>query len=230
MPSDTNYLDYQDFRPISGRAVLLFLAVLIALIVAASMGFWFFRLVLPPLVLIASLYGLILMAAVIALWPMGRQALPALAVRGVRWKPVVFGPLATLALSIGVSQIGPDVESMKQIAELVQSFGSTVASVVVLGGVAPIVEEVVFRGLLYGWLEGRWGWRAALLVSALAFALAHYQWQAAGWERLAYAAAVLPLGLLFSWLRWRTNSLVPSVVAHMVNNSFAVLSAAWLAP
>jgi membrane protease YdiL (CAAX protease family) len=228
LPSDPNYLNYQPLRPIPGLSIVLFLAALAVLFVAASVGFWLFPVVWPPLVLIANLYGLILLAALIALWPLGRQAPLALAIRGARWKPLVFGPVATLALSIGVSQLGPDVESMKQVAELVRSFKSTMASIVVLGVLAPVVEEVVFRGLLYGWIDGRWGWRPAVVVSALAFALAHYQWQAEGWERLAYALAVLPLGLLFSWLRWRTSSLLPSVVSHIVNNSFAVASAAWL--
>jgi len=39
---------------------------------------------------------------------------------------------------------------------------------------------------------------------------------------------VLPLGFLFGWLRRRTNSLLPSLVAHIANNGFAVLSAAFL--
>ena len=79
---------------------------------------------------------------------------------------------------------------------------------------APLVEELVFRGLLYGWLAGRWGTVAAWIVSSLAFAAAHVE--------PAHIILVLPLGLWFGWLRRRTNSLWPSLVAHMVNNGFAV--------
>jgi membrane protease YdiL (CAAX protease family) len=39
---------------------------------------------------------------------------------------------------------------------------------------------------------------------------------------------VLPLGLWFGWLRRRTDSLWPSLVAHIVNNGFAIAAAAWL--
>ena len=46
---------------------------------------------------------------------------------------------------------------------------------------------------------------------------------------LAHIVLVLPLGLLFGWLRWRTGSLVPSIVAHVVNNSFAVLASSLIA-
>ena len=70
-----------------------------------------------------------------------------------------------------------------------------------------------------GW-RGRWNSGVAWIVSSLAFAAAHYE--------PAHIVLVLPLGLLFGWLRRRTDSLVPSLVAHMVNNGFAVLSAAYL--
>ena len=87
---------------------------------------------------------------------------------------------------------------------------------------APVVEELVFRGLLYGWLEGRWGSRVAFVVSSLAFAAAHIE--------LKHVVLVLPLGFVFGWLRRRTNSLMPSVAAHIVNNGFALAAAAWFGP
>jgi membrane protease YdiL (CAAX protease family) len=85
---------------------------------------------------------------------------------------------------------------------------------------APVVEELVFRGLLYGWIAGRWGTVPAWLVSSVAFALAHYE--------PAHILLVLPLGLLFGYLRRRTDSLLPSLAAHIFNNGFAVLAAAFL--
>ena len=42
----------------------------------------------------------------------------------------------------------------------------------------------------------------------------------------AHALLVLPLGLWFGWLRQRTDSLWPSLVAHIVNNGLAVVAAA----
>ena len=86
--------------------------------------------------------------------------------------------------------------------------------------IAPLGEELVFRGLFYGWLAGRWGSTAAWIVSSVAFAAAHVE--------LAHVLLVLPLGLWFGWLRRRTGSLWPSLVAHMVNNGLAVAAAALL--
>jgi membrane protease YdiL (CAAX protease family) len=94
------------------------------------------------------------------------------------------------------------------------------ASLAVMAGLAPLVEELIFRGLLYGWLAGRWGSVAAWIVSSLAFAAAHVE--------PAHVILVLPLGLFFGWLRRRADSLWPSLVAHMVNNGLAVVAAAYL--
>jgi membrane protease YdiL (CAAX protease family) len=225
----SNALIDRDFRPISGWTILLFGVVLV--IAAVGAVFALRGMLLgdqDKLLVIGVLYAVGLFSIAVAVAPMGRAALPALAIRGANWRPVLFGILGTLALSIGASQVGPELKGMEEVQDLVRQPGALVTSLLFLGVLAPLVEELVFRGLLYGWLEGRWGWRLAFVVSSLAFALAHYQWQATGWSRLAYAAAVLPLGLLFGYLRRRTNSLLPSFAAHVANNSFAVLAAAFL--
>jgi len=92
----------------------------------------------------------------------------------------------------------------------------------VLGLLAPVAEELVFRGLLYGWLAGRWSNLVAFIVSSLAFAAAHTE--------PLHILMVLPLGLWFGWLRWRTGSLVPTIVAHIINNTIAVSAASFLSP
>lgn len=43
-----------------------------------------------------------------------------------------------------------------------------------LGILAGLTEEVLFRGVLQPWLEGKWGWSVGLLASNLFFALAHW--------------------------------------------------------
>ena len=93
-------------------------------------------------------------------------------------------------------------------------------SLLLLAVLAPLVEELVFRGLLYGWLAGRWGKTVGWIVSSLAFAAAHAE--------PAHIILVFPLGLLFGWLRQRTDSLLPSLVAHIANNGLALIAAAYL--
>jgi len=91
--------------------------------------------------------------------------------------------------------------------------------VLMVVSVGPLVEELLFRGVLLSALLQRWhaGW--AVAISSLAFALIHlpglqYQWYAL--PELALLALVL------AWLRLRSGSIWPAVVAHGVNNLLAV--------
>ena len=218
MSFDDNSLVKKDFRPISGWTIVLFVVVLAAF---GTLAAWFLRSEPRGLIKILALFYTVgLFSVAVAVSPLGVDAAPALGMRRANWRYLLFGPLATLALSIGVSQIGPEPEGMKQVMELAQDPGKLIPSFIAFALLAPLVEELIFRGLLYGWIESRWGSIVALVVSSLTFAGAHYE--------PAHIVLVLPLGFLFGWLRRRTNSLLPSLVSHVVNNGFAVLSAAYL--
>jgi len=216
LPDDDNLLIQRDFQPISGRTILVFVAWLLP---GAALAILF----LPRthiLLILGGLYAVAVVAVVLAVLPRGRQALAALALRPAPWRPIVIGCAVTVALSIGASQIGPEVQGMKEVKELVTERGALLPSLVLLAGLAPLAEELVFRGLLYGWLEGRWGWKVAYAVSSVAFAVAHFE--------PAHILLVLPLAAVFGWLRWRTNSLLPSLAAHALNNGVSVLTLVWL--
>ena len=89
----------------------------------------------------------------------------------------------------------------------------------VLGIGAPLSEELLFRGFLLGALaQGRLGfWGAALISTALWTAL-H-----AGYSLIGLAE-VFAIGLLLSWLLWRTGSLRVTIFCHAVYNSLIVLA------
>jgi len=86
---------------------------------------------------------------------------------------------------------------------------------------APIVEELLFRGLLYGTLRTVLPVWPAAFVSAALFAIPH-----------GYAAAgslsVLMSGVLWAIAYERTRSLLPGLVAHSANNLMSTLWAAVL--
>lgn len=83
--------------------------------------------------------------------------------------------------------------------------------------IAPIVEEVIFRGLILSRLRRAMpGWLAVLL-SALIFGLCHGQ---AVW--MAYAFV---LGVIFGFLALRSGSLWPSLAAHVLFNGIGQASA-----
>ncbi len=87
--------------------------------------------------------------------------------------------------------------------------------------VAPLFEEVIFRGLLFGSLRGRLGpWPAAVL-SALLFGLAH------GYGATGFAS-VFVSGVLWAWAYERTGSLLPAIAAHALNNAAVGVTLLWL--
>ncbi len=85
---------------------------------------------------------------------------------------------------------------------------------IVLVVVAPIVEETIFRGFLYGKLrESRMPmWPAILTVSAL-FGLAHGQWNV--------GIGTFILSIVLCYLREATGSVWAGILVHMLNNAIA---------
>jgi membrane protease YdiL (CAAX protease family) len=88
-------------------------------------------------------------------------------------------------------------------------------------GLAPLAEESFFRGYVFTacWREkGHW---QAYLFSAALFAAAHFN--------LPALLPIFVLGLGFAFVRARTGSLVPTMMAHALNNALA-LSVIYFAP
>lgn len=87
--------------------------------------------------------------------------------------------------------------------------GAVTALAVVL--VAPVVEEVVFRGLVQSRLARAMpGWLAVLIASAL-FALGHGH---PVWVGYAFC-----IGLVLGVMAWRTGSILPGLVTHLLFNA-----------
>ena len=85
----------------------------------------------------------------------------------------------------------------------------------VTGIVAPIAEEIAFRGVLYGWLRQRFGVPAGVAISALLFSVAH------GIPALIPALAVQ--GMVLALLYERSGSLWPPIIAHGTYNAATVI-------
>ncbi len=87
----------------------------------------------------------------------------------------------------------------------------------VIALIAPVVEELWFRGLGLTLLQ-RFGATVAIVVTACTFALSH------GLVELLPAAAAFGLGL--AYLRFRTASIYPGIVLHVLVNTLGVASTA----
>jgi membrane protease YdiL (CAAX protease family) len=136
--------------------------------------------------------------------------------------PRFFGE-ALLAAGVGCALAAGWMELLRcllddldadMLTRLKQRLGVPMAMFVI--AVAPaVLEEIMFRGVLQGRLLALLGLRTGLLTTAAAFAACHG------------GTAALPihfgLGLYLGWLRQRSGSLLPGMLAHFAYNATIVL-------
>lgn len=92
---------------------------------------------------------------------------------------------------------------------------------------APLGEEILFRGYVFNTLRRMWNAGpgvliAAYAISALLFALAHSL--AATQGLIALLVPAFFMGLVLAWGMHRTGSIIPCFIAHSMNNSLALVA------
>ncbi len=139
---------------------------------------------------------------------------------GWRWpregvaRYVTFGMLLTLAvIALGLMLRTPQVKSPMD--DLMDSR----ASIILVGfsavALAPVCEELAFRGFLQPLLEQSIGAWPAIFLTALPFALMHGAQYAWNWQRLLLLVVA---GSTFGWVRMRSGSTLASTASHATYN------------
>jgi membrane protease YdiL (CAAX protease family) len=123
----------------------------------------------------------------------------------------VLGAILNIFLKAGEEQgLVPDGWDSSRAAPFVANF-------VVVAVVAPFVEELTYRGLGFAAVRDAYGAAAAIVVTSLAFGLAH---------GLIVALPVLSIfGAILAWLRFKTESIYPTIVLHGLFNGAALIAA-----
>lgn len=121
--------------------------------------------------------------------------------------PGIYLPLVAAGVDLDVS--GP----AESLFSDVSSFEKIAIAVGVIA-VAPVTEELLFRGVLLGGMVRRIGHRSAVWVSAIVFAASHFQ--------LVQFPALLAIGLTLAWLAQRTGGLAAPIWAHAAFNAATV--------
>ena len=94
--------------------------------------------------------------------------------------------------------------------------GAFAANLVLFALVAPVVEELTFRGLGQSLLSFL-GRMPSIVLVGIAFGLAH--------GLLEALLVLVPFGIALAWLRDRTRSVYPGMVVHGVFNALALILA-----
>lgn len=210
---------------IAATIAIFFAGQLVAAAVAGSAAEWIIESPQTALLLwlIVSQAAMVLLVVVAAGFFGGKRP-EVLQLRPVQQAPWLIGSallamVAILGLLNGLlyGLMGHDaMADLRPHLELIRSDRWLLAALAIGVG-APLMEELTFRGFLQSALAQRLGfWPAALLTTA-GWTLLHWGYSAAG------LAEVFLIGLYFSWLLWRTGSLIPAIVCHALYNSGLVL-------
>ncbi len=111
--------------------------------------------------------------------------------------------------------VGMQEEMAKMLAAIPRTPTNIAAGLFAIAIAAPLVEELLFRGLLQNALARRMPIWGAIILSSLIFAAVHLQ---------PYAIpGLMSLSIAFGYLYHRTGSLRMNILLHMANNAFALM-------
>lgn len=132
------------------------------------------------------------------------------------WTVLIWSVMAALGMMIPETWL---MEMMPELPNWIEDEQGMLMSnywgYLAIGLLAPLAEEVVFRGaILRSLLTSMKPW-TAIAISALFFSLVHMNPAQMPFAFLA--------GLLLGWMYWRTGSILPGMAYHWANNSAAYI-------
>ncbi len=219
-----------------GKAVLFMIAgVLILVVVTAGIGFAAHinfsrtaKLSSAPLFAIATgIYGLVVLAIYLFAVRRTGSSWTQIGVRKFDWWWMPLVPILTFAQFLGMFVINtqlilritgkpfenPQIENITGGVRLTPI--DLILLLVLVAVIAPIAEELLFRGMLYPVLRRSWGITIAVILNALLFGLAHVV--------LILMPGLFFVGLILAWVRERSGSVIPGMLIHALQNSIIII-------
>lgn len=157
----------------------------------------------------------------------GRAIVLAFAALGIAYAVTVLAHTALAPLIGPWSNAVAILRAMGSDDGRLASAGPGVATLILLRAcfLAPLGEELLFRGLLFTWLRQRLSATSTIALTSLAFAAIH------GFPPILPLAIML--GVALGWIRERSGSTIPTIVGHVVHNAlmvtFAYATTGWSA-
>jgi len=151
-----------------------------------------------------------------------RGALRSLGLRGFQpsafgWMFAVLGTYYAGAIAFSAIVLKPEQEDIgKELGVCNPGIGIAIFAVVAIVVLAPVAEEIFFRGFFFAGLRSRWSLWPSALLSGVVFGVVH----APTGPTAAIPLAGLGVGL--AWLYDKTGSIYPTMLAHFLNNAIAI--------
>lgn len=130
------------------------------------------------------------------------------------WSVLFWSVIAALGLIIPSTWMMEQLPDLPNIVE--QEFDTLLSTrwgYLTIGLLAPVAEEIVFRGAILKTLLTKYRPWVAIALSALLFSVGHLN--------PAQMPHAFLIGLLLGWMFWRTGSILPGMAYHCANNSVA---------
>jgi membrane protease YdiL (CAAX protease family) len=156
-------------------------------------------------------------------WPAPGRRLRELGVGALLGLLLVVVSLVTSVIVASVLErlTGETVETPEQVSPDLRGWGIVIL-VVLAVMVAPVVEEFVFRGLLFRSIADRHGFWIGAIASAIPFGLTHVAVGAAV-DLWALRITLTIVGVALAWIHWRRRNLMANIVAHSAFNAIGVV-------
>lgn len=139
-------------------------------------------------------------------------------------KEIVMHGIWIVVIALCIATALNNLILMTPIAEISQGFqeanrnfygSSMVLEIFGAALITPLLEELLYRGVIYGRLRDMAGTKCAVILSACLFALIHFN--------LVQSLYAFLLGIVLALLTEKTGHMYGAVIAHIVANTIAVI-------
>ena len=130
-------------------------------------------------------------------------------------RPLVLSVLLVFASMFALNILVQSFELENLLEEQMNALSHNVVGALTISIFAPLLEEVLFRGAIQGYMMRYFKPWVAIICSALVFGIVHMNP-----VQVVYATC---LGVIFGWIYYRTGSLLPVILGHVLNNSIATI-------
>ena len=131
-------------------------------------------------------------------------------------RPLILSVLLVFAAMFSLNILVQCFSLENLLEEQFKELSHNVIGIITIAFLAPLLEEVLFRGAIQGYMMRYFKPWVAIVCSALIFGLIHMNP-----VQIVYATL---LGVILGWIYYRTGSLLPVILGHVLNNSVATIT------
>ena len=124
--------------------------------------------------------------------------------------PILIGLLLLVIFVVKLIHYEPPTQPILELLVKEESKKLFLYSIFFVAVIGPILEEIFFRGFMYGAIKKRFGIWGAMLITSFLFSALHANWVG--------FLPIMALGMLLAYLYEKTGSLSASIAVHIMHN------------